>query len=242
MTSHNAFYKEFNKLHPKLASPQELYSISGLNCPCGLLSQNILDMPLSKLSSKDIIEIPPDKSFKFLFDHIFTWADFIEQTSLVKSSEPTKYICKTNKKMYKSGLTIETLHGMGLSCCQKMSFREVIIVSRICLSWLEENDHINNFNDKNTKGTKKKIIESINRMAFKADAKYKKGWKGIARKIASYINNLFAETKVVKVLDFKDPEEGWMTSYLTCEKYKDKVPYFIGTDASFARYVAKAYS
>lgn len=104
---------------------------------------------------------------------------------------------------------------------EKMTFTNIIRISRIFLA---------NEADPNQR---KRITQALHKMADRADAFYQGSWWGTANKIHSWVGNLFASSSV----DFHNN----MRIELPASA-NDQLPYFVGTDATFARLVADCYS
>jgi hypothetical protein len=104
---------------------------------------------------------------------------------------------------------------------RKLPFFDVICLSRIYLA-----------SEGNAK-QKKLVTTALNNLADRAETKYNSGFIGTAQKILSFICNLFKNTNRVTLFDqiLEIPPNA-----------NDRLPFFVGTDATFARLIAQNYS
>ncbi|HSX04755.1 MAG TPA: hypothetical protein VLG76_08520 [Rhabdochlamydiaceae bacterium] len=158
------------------------------------------------------------------------WAEFMEKSASSNNNIESKpYICR---KIYPDGNRCLSLmtpnetdrffeqYGKWHANCRKMQFVDIIRISRIYLSLEVDQEK------------KTRVVEALRIMAAKAESKYDKDLWGTARKIFCWICNLFIFTRVITLFT-----EGTTISVGKL----DNIPFFVGTDATFARLVADRY-
>lgn len=109
--------------------------------------------------------------------------------------------------------------------CGKMSLSDVINITRILfLNFPVESEQI------------EPLKEALNRLATRAEEKYKKGFCGTVRKILSMIFNFFIENTVQL---FSMPKTNVALRVIPqADRLQPKLPFYIGSNADFARLVA----
>lgn len=161
------------------------------------------------------------------------WTDFVQVAANQNPLEEKRFICRViypkGDNRYQLDLMSQSevkrflhTHGKWSSNCVKMRFSEVIRISRMCLAC--ERDPLQ----------KARLVKALNQMADKAEAKYNNGWCGTARKILSWISNLFSSNDVRLFVKGNDKPIDLYLPY--------QARFFVGTDAQFARHVANAYN
>lgn len=163
------------------------------------------------------------------------WGDFMEKVSTPSSTTRSiSYIYKLMQPSDKNGVigTLEvrtpeeketflsTFKNNPLATCEKIHFFDIIRLSRIYLSKIQNSVE------------KKRVTTALIHMADRAETKYNKNFMGLLRRIYSCVCNFFKSKRSINLsyLEEMFPEA------------KDHVPFFVGSDANFARLVAKSYS
>lgn len=182
--------------------------------------------------------IPANGQFNFDSN---LWIDFVEQSAQSQKPRNEKaYICRViypppGLGQVRTFLECKTsdevkdflqTNGTWNANCVKMRFRDIICISRICLS-VETNPH-----------KKKRLTDSLRLMSDKAEAKYQNGWQGTARRIISWLFNLFESTSSIKL--FAMPGNSNVDLKMPAHK-QDNLPHIVGSDATFAQLVADCY-
>lgn len=166
------------------------------------------------------------------------WTDFMEtcaNSEITQAERP--YICRVIQppNLFQGEQTsyrLALMNSIGIKrffethsrwdCnCGKMQFVEVIRISRILLSFQIDPNQ------------KKRVTDSLRLMADKAESKYQSSWMGTVRKIYSWVCNLFVSNDVglFNTTTLESPSQ-----------VNDHLPFFVGSDATFARLVADSYS
>lgn len=159
---------------------------------------------------------------------LLNWASLMQKTSESASDDIHPYIyeiCEVNwyleAKTPTEAEIFSNTHQRWDTIFRKLQFFDVICLSRIYLTSEGNADR------------KKLVTTALNHLADRAEIKYKSGFIGTAQKILSFICNLFKSTNRVTVFDqiLEIPPNT-----------NDRLPFFVGTNATFARLVAQNYS
>ncbi|MBS0633905.1 MAG: hypothetical protein JSR37_00395 [Verrucomicrobia bacterium] len=164
------------------------------------------------------------------------WIDFVEEAANQNRPELKRHICRViyPLRIFELDLMSQSdvnsffnTYGRWRANCVKMPFREIIAISRRCLAIWDNNVYTDQ---------KVRLTKALNQMADKAEAKYASGWQGTVRKVISWISNLFSSS-TVRLFNQDDS-----SIELRLPPSAKPLPTFVGTDATYARLVARAYT
>lgn len=162
-----------------------------------------------------------------------TWNDMVIQAAnSCREQINHKHICRVIYPNNTCTLELKTdqevkqhfqKYGIWKANCGKMRLSEVINITRIT----SLNNPVRPERTENLKN-------ALNDMAGRAEKKYESGLGGVIRKIISLFFNLFT-SDAVSLFEVKNSR---FTLVMTQNREKNKLPFFIGNDAEFARRVA----